>query len=72
MSTTATITNVCQIAEEYGKEIGLADFAIERIVHVKWKVSEPNRMISAMRSDNPPSLGSFRRHPIQCLDTIGG
>jgi len=35
MSTTTTITTVCQIAENYGREIGLADFEIERIVHAK-------------------------------------
>ena len=35
MSTTTTITNFCQIAEEYGREIGLAEFEIERIVHSK-------------------------------------
>ena len=35
MTTTTTITNVCQIAENYGREIGLADFEIERIVHAK-------------------------------------
>lgn len=32
MSVTATITNVCRIAEAYGHEIGLADFEIERVV----------------------------------------
>ena len=32
---TTTITNFCQIAEEYGREIGLAAFEIERIVHSK-------------------------------------
>ena len=35
MTTTATITNVCQIAEAFGREIGLADFEIERVVHAK-------------------------------------
>ncbi|MCO6454947.1 MAG: hypothetical protein J5I93_06575 [Pirellulaceae bacterium] len=35
MSTTTMITNVCQIAEAYGREIGLADFEIERVVHSK-------------------------------------
>jgi len=35
MTTTTTITNVCQIAEDYGREIGLADFQIERVVHAK-------------------------------------
>jgi hypothetical protein len=35
MTTTTTIANVCQIAEDYGREIGLADFDIERVVHVK-------------------------------------
>ncbi|MCL4203302.1 MAG: hypothetical protein KJ000_12445 [Pirellulaceae bacterium] len=35
MSTTTTITGVCQIVEDYGREIGLADFEIERIVHSK-------------------------------------
>ena len=35
MTTTTTITNVCQIAEDYGREIGLADFEIERIIHTK-------------------------------------
>ncbi|MGN6547523.1 MAG: zincin-like metallopeptidase toxin domain-containing protein [Aureliella sp.] len=33
MTTTTTITNVCQIAENYGREIGLAEFQIERVVH---------------------------------------
>ncbi|MDA1211282.1 MAG: hypothetical protein O2955_02135 [Planctomycetota bacterium] len=33
MSTTTTITNICQIAEDYGRKIGLAPFEIERIVH---------------------------------------
>lgn len=33
MATTITITNICQIAEDYGREIGLADYEIERIVH---------------------------------------
>ncbi len=35
MTPTATITNVCQIAEDFGRKIGLADFEIERIVHTK-------------------------------------
>ncbi len=35
MSTTTTITNICQIAEDYGREIGLAEFEIERVVHSK-------------------------------------
>jgi hypothetical protein len=35
MTTTTTITNVCQIAESYGREIGLAEFEIERVVHSK-------------------------------------
>ena len=35
MSTTTTITNFCQIAEEFGQKIGLAEFEIERIVHTK-------------------------------------
>ncbi len=35
MTTTTTITNVCQIVENYGREIGLARFEIERIVHSK-------------------------------------
>ena len=35
MATTITITNFCKIAEDYGREIGLADFEIERIVHSK-------------------------------------
>ncbi len=35
MTTTTMITNVCQIAENYGREIGLADFEIERVVHSK-------------------------------------
>lgn len=35
MTTTTTITNMCQIAEDYGREIGLADFEIERVVHSK-------------------------------------
>ena len=35
MTTTTTITNVCQIAEDYGREIGLAEFEIERVVHSK-------------------------------------
>jgi hypothetical protein len=35
MTTTTTITNVCQIAEDYGREIGLADFQIERVIHAK-------------------------------------
>jgi hypothetical protein len=35
MSATTTITNICQIAENYGREIGLAPFEIERIVHSK-------------------------------------
>ncbi len=35
MTTTTTITNFCQIAEDYGKEIGLAKFDIERIVHAQ-------------------------------------
>ncbi len=35
MSTTTTITNVCQIAEDYGRKIGLAEFEIERVVHSK-------------------------------------
>ena len=33
MTTTTIITNVCQIAENYGRKIGLASFEIERIVH---------------------------------------
>ncbi len=37
MTTTTTITNVCQIAEDYGRAIGLADFEIERIVHSRNK-----------------------------------
>ena len=37
MTTTTTIANICQIAEDYGREIGLADFEIERIVHAKQK-----------------------------------
>jgi len=40
MTTTTTITNVCQIAEAYGREIGLADFEIERIVHAKKGVKD--------------------------------
>jgi hypothetical protein len=35
MSTTTTITGVCQIVEDYGREIGLSDFEIERIVHAR-------------------------------------
>lgn len=38
MTTTARIskiTNVCQIAVNYGREIGLANFDIEKVVHVK-------------------------------------
>ncbi len=35
MATTSTITNVCQIAEDYVRKIGLAEFEIERIVHSK-------------------------------------
>lgn len=35
MTTTATIANVCQIAEDFGREIGLAKFDIERVVHAK-------------------------------------
>jgi hypothetical protein len=35
MSTTTTITNICRIAEDYGREIGLGDFEIERIVHAR-------------------------------------
>jgi hypothetical protein len=35
MTTTTTITNVCQIAEDFGREIGLAKFEIERVVHAK-------------------------------------
>ena len=35
MTTTTTITNVCLIAEDYGREIGLAEFEIERVVHAK-------------------------------------
>jgi len=35
MTTTTTITNICQIAEDYGREIGLAEFQVERIVHAK-------------------------------------
>lgn len=35
MTTTTTITNVCQIVENYGRELGLANFEIERIVHSK-------------------------------------
>ncbi|MGM0491111.1 MAG: hypothetical protein ACQESR_30665 [Planctomycetota bacterium] len=35
MSTTTTITNVCRIAEDYGREIGLAPFEIDRLVRAK-------------------------------------
>lgn len=35
MSTSTTIASICQIAEDYGREIGLAPFDIERIVHSK-------------------------------------
>jgi hypothetical protein len=35
MSTTTTIATMSQIAEEFGQEIGLAEFEIERIVHSK-------------------------------------
>ncbi len=35
MTATKTITNVCQIAEDYGREIGLANFEIERVVRSK-------------------------------------
>ncbi len=34
-TTTTTITNFCQIAEDYGSKIGLAKFEIERIVHAQ-------------------------------------
>ncbi len=40
MTTTTTITNVCQIAEAYGREIGLAKFDIERIVHSRKEKDE--------------------------------
>jgi hypothetical protein len=33
MSTIATITHICRIAEAYAQTIGLAEFEIERIVH---------------------------------------
>lgn len=33
MSSANLIADVCQIAEEFGREIGLADFEIERVVH---------------------------------------
>ena len=33
MSATASITNVCQIAETFGAGLGLAKFEIDRIVH---------------------------------------
>lgn len=33
--TTTTITKVCKIAEDHGREIGLADFQIERVIHAK-------------------------------------
>lgn len=33
MSATACITNVCQIAEDFGGSIGLTEFVIDRIVH---------------------------------------
>jgi hypothetical protein len=32
MSTTTMISSICQIAEDFGKSIGLMDFEIERIV----------------------------------------
>ena len=35
MSNTSTIIKVCQIAEDYGREIGLASFDFESIVHSK-------------------------------------
>jgi hypothetical protein len=35
MTTTPTITNVCRIAEDFGREIGLADFEIEGVVHAR-------------------------------------
>ena len=34
-TSTTTITNVCQIAENFGRDIGLADFEIVRVVHSK-------------------------------------
>lgn len=35
MPTTTTITNICQIAQDYGRELGSADFQIEKVVHAK-------------------------------------
>lgn len=35
MITTTTITNICQVAEDFGKNIGLAAFEIEKIIHSK-------------------------------------
>ena len=69
MTTTTTITNVCRIAEAYGREIGLADFEIDRIVHVKEE--EKDEWIIHLRfSALDPSIADDDHGAIIVVDAI--
>jgi len=58
MSTTTMISNICQIAEDFGRSCGLMDFEIERIVRSRtdgkdeWVVQLQFRNIDPLIEDD--------------------
>ena len=68
MTTTTTIMNVCQIAEDYGREIGLADFEIERVVHAK-KDGKDEWIIHVQFGDIDPLIENDSHGAIIVVDT---
>jgi len=60
MSTVTTISNICQIAEDFGKRQGLENFEIERVVHSRfdgkdeWIVQLGFRELDPLLEDDGP------------------
>ncbi len=69
MTTTKTITSICQIAEDYGREIGLAEFHIERIVHAK-KEDKDEWIIHVRFGELDPVLEDDGQGAIIVVDSV--
>ncbi len=69
MSTTTMITNVCQIAEDFGREIGLADFQIDRVIHAKAN-GKDEWIIHVRFCELDPSIEDENHGAIIVVDTL--
>jgi hypothetical protein len=69
MSTTSTIANVCQIAEQFEREIGLAPFDIERVVHSR-KEGQDEWIIHIQFGELDPLIESDDHGAIIVVDAI--